>query len=95
MAISVRILGVPSLEVAGEVRVEPGAEELTLRSLISDHLAPLLGPSLPGALFDAQGQLRPEFAILVDGRSAMQLGGLECRARDGSAVLITALASGG
>ncbi len=95
MAIAVRILGVPSLEVAGEIGVEPGAEGLSLRSLISDCLAALVGPGLPGALLDAQGELRPEYAILVDGRSAVQLGGLECWVRDGSAVLITALASGG
>lgn len=95
MAIAVRILGVPSLEVAGEISIEPGAEGLSLRSLISDRLASLVGPGLPGALLDAQGELRPQYAILVDGRNAMQLGGLECRVRDGSAVLITALASGG
>jgi hypothetical protein len=51
--------------------------------------------ALPGALFNAGGELKPGYAILVDGRNAMQLGGLDLLVRDGSTVMLTAMVSGG
>lgn len=96
MAIFVRTMGILAVEMPGEVSVEPdSAAELTLRALIFDRLASQHEPRLPGALFDAQGELKQGYTILVDGRNAMQLGGLDLILRDGARVLITAMVSGG
>ncbi len=96
MAIEVRIIGVLSLDVPGLVTVDPGdAAWLSLRRLIYEHLARQVDARLPALLLDAQGQIRPGYAILVDGRNALQLGGLDCLVRDGAAVLITAEVAGG
>jgi hypothetical protein len=96
MAIHVRTMGVLSVEMPGEIRIESGsAGGLTLRCLIFDRLAGQHDSRLPGALFDAQEGLKPGYAILVDGRNAMQLGGLDLVVQDGANVLITALVSGG
>ena len=96
MAIQVRTMGLLSVDMPGQTTVEPGsAGGLSLHSLIFDRLASQHDPRLPGALFDAQEQLNPGYAILVDGRNAMQLGGLDLFVEDGASVLITALVSGG
>jgi molybdopterin converting factor small subunit len=96
MAIHVRTMGILSVEMPGQVTIELGpADGLTLRSLIFDRLASEEDDRLPGALFDAQDRLQSGYAILVDGRNAMQLGGLDLFVRDGATVLITALVSGG
>lgn len=89
-------MGILTVDMPGEITIEPSpAAGLTLRTLIFDCLASQHEPRLPGALFDAQGELRPGYTILVDGRNAMQLGGLDLVLRDGANVLITALVSGG
>ncbi len=95
MAITVNSMGVLSVQVPAKIVVEAGsAGGVTLRSLIFDHLVNH-AVDLPGVLLDGQGQLRSGYAILVDGRNALQLGGLDCFVKDGAAVWITALVSGG
>jgi hypothetical protein len=95
MAITVNSMGLLSVQVPAQIVVEAGpAGGVTLRSLIFDHLINHAA-DLPGVLLDAQGQLRSGYAILVDGRNAMQLGGLDLFVQDGTVVLITALVSGG
>ena len=96
MAISVISMGLLSVEIPGQVQVESGpAAGMTLRSLIFDHLASQYDTALPGVLLDVQGQPEPGYAILVNGRNAMQLGGLDVRVEDGSTVILTAMVSGG
>lgn len=96
MAITVISMGLLSVEIPGQVAIEPGsAGGMTLRSLMFEHLATLYDAALPGALFDAAGELKPAYAILVDGRNAMQLGGLDLLVSDGSTVMLTAMVSGG
>ena len=75
--------------------ISASSEGLTLRCLIFDRLTSQHDPRLPGALFDAQEELKPGYTILVDGRNAMQLGGLDLVLRDGANVMITAMVSGG
>ena len=95
MAITVISMGILSVEIPGQVHVESGAAGMTLRSLIFDHLASQHDSALPGILLDVQGQPKPGYAILVDGRNAMQLGGLDVLVKDGSTVIMTAMVSGG
>lgn len=95
MAITVLSMGLVGVEIPARVVIEPApAPALPLRDLLFDHLA-AFDPNLPRALVDAQGQLNPGYAILVDGRSAVQIGGLDLHVRDGATVLITATVSGG
>ena len=96
MTIYVRTMGILSVEMPGQMTVQMGsAAGLTLRCLIFDRLASKHDPRLPGVLFDAQEGLQPGYTILIDGRNAMQLGGLDLVLWDGANVLITALVSGG
>jgi hypothetical protein len=96
MAITVISMGLLSVEIPGQVAVEAGsAGGMTLRNLIYDRLAALHDAALPGVLFDPQERVRPGYAILVDGRNAMQLGGLDLVVNDGSTVMLTAMVSGG
>jgi hypothetical protein len=96
MSITVISMGLLSVEIPGQVAIEPGsAGGMTLRSLVFDRLAALHDAALPGVLFDAQEHLKPGYAILVDGRNAMQLGGLDLLVRDGATVMLTAMVSGG
>ena len=88
-------MGLVGVEMPGQVEVEPGpAQEFTLRELLFEQLAKY-DANLPGILVDAQDQLKSEYAILVDGRNASQVGGLEMSVRDGATILITAMISGG
>jgi len=94
MAIAVVCMGLP---VKGPARltVEPGPTGgLTLRELISTRLAPQFGFDIVAALCDAHG-LRSNYAILVNGRNATQLGGLDLCVDDGATVVITAMVAGG
>lgn len=94
MAITVVCLGLPvPVPARTTIEPEPGGS-LTLRDLLVNHLAPRYAPDLVEALFDAQG-LKPGYAILLDGRSAMQLGGLDLAVEDGSTVVIAAGVNGG
>ena len=96
MSITVISMGLLSVEIPAQVVVELGsAGGITLRSLIFERLAALHDAALPGTLFDAQEDLKPGYAILVDGRNAMQLGGLDLPVKDGSTVMLTAMVSGG
>ena len=95
MAITVLTMGLVAVQLPAQVLVEPGPQPgLTLRDLLFDHLAGY-DPDLPAALIDAQGQLKSGYAVLVDGRNATQIGGLDLFIRDGATVLITAMVSGG
>jgi molybdopterin converting factor small subunit len=95
MAITVLTMGLVAVQMPGQLTIEPGpVSGLALRDLLFDHLAGY-DPNLPEALVDAQGQLNPGYAILVDGRNAVQIGGLDLFVRDGATVLITAMVSGG
>ncbi len=95
MAITVLTMGLVAVEMPGQITVDPGpAPGLTLRDLLFDRLAEY-DADFPGALVDAQGQLNPGCAILVDGRNAVQIGGLDLFVRDGATVLVTAMVSGG
>jgi hypothetical protein len=95
MAITVNSMGLLSVHLPGQVMVDAGsAGGVTLRSLIFEHLAKHAA-DLPGVLLDSEGQIRAGYAILVDGRNATQLGGLDLFIRDGACVWITAMVSGG
>jgi len=95
MAITVLTMGLVAVQLPAQVVVEPGQRTgLALRDLLFDHLAGY-DPNLPEALVDAQGRIKPGYAILVDGRNATQIGGLDLVVRDGATVLITAMVSGG
>lgn len=95
MAITVLTMGLVAVQMPGQIVIELGpAPGLALRDLLFDHLAGY-DPNLPRALVDAQGQLNANYAILVDGRNAAQIGGLDLTVRDGATVLITAMVSGG
>jgi hypothetical protein len=95
MAISVNSMGLPSVHLPGQVVVDAGsAGGVTLRDLISEHLTDH-APDLPDVLLDSEGQIKAGYAILVDGRNATQLGGLDLFIRDGACVWITAMVSGG
>ena len=95
MAVRVLTMGLVGVEMPAQVEVEPGpAQEFTLRELLFEQLAKY-DANLPGILVDAQDQLKSEYAILVDGRNASQVGGLEMSVRDGATILITAMISGG
>jgi hypothetical protein len=95
MAITVLSMGLVAVQLPPRVLVDPGPQPgLALRDLLFDHLAGY-DPNLPGAVVDTQGQLNPGYAILVDGRNAIQIGGLDLFVRDGATVLITAMVSGG
>ena len=95
MTITVSSVGLVGIEMPAqlEIEVDPQAG-IRLRDLVFDRLQ-AVDPRLPSALVDDQGQLKPGYAILVDGRNAIQIGGLDLVVRDGSAVLITAMVSGG
>ena len=88
-------MGLVAIRLPAQILVEPGRlMGLRLRDLLFDHLEGQ-DPNLPGALVDTQSQLKPGYAILVDGRNATQIGGLDLLVRDGATVLITAMVSGG
>jgi hypothetical protein len=95
MTITVSSVGLVGIEMPAqlEIEVEPQAG-MRLRDLVFDHLA-ACDPRLPAALVDDRGQLKPGYAILVDGRNAIQIGGLDLVVPDGAAILITAMVSGG
>ena len=92
MAIKVASMGLP---VSGpkHLTIEPDSA-LTLRDLVTRYLAPQFDGNLVDALFDANG-LRREYAILVNGRSALELGGLDILLDDQAEVLITPPVTGG
>lgn len=95
MAIRVLTMGLVGVEMPGQIDVEPGrAQRFTLRDLLFEQLVKY-DENLPGILVDARGQIRSEYAILVDGRNAIQIGGLSMRIEDGMTILITAMVSGG
>jgi molybdopterin converting factor small subunit len=95
MAIRVLTMGLVGIEMPGQVEVEPDqAQGFTLRELLFEQLV-RYDANLPGILVDAQGELKPEYAILVDGRNAIQVGGLSMSIKDGTTILITAMVSGG
>lgn len=95
MAIRVLTMGLVGVEMPARVEVEPGpAQPITLRALIFEQLVKY-DANLPGILVDAQNQLKSEYAILVDGRNATQVGGLSMSIKDGTTILITAMVSGG
>jgi molybdopterin converting factor small subunit len=95
MAIKVLTMGLVGVEMPGQLEVEPGqAQGYTLRELLFDQLVKY-DANLPDILVDSQGQLKPEYAILVDGRNATQVGGLSMSIKDGTTILITAMVSGG
>ena len=94
MAIEVVCLGMP-LEGPTRLSVEHDpALGLTLRELISRHVAPQFKGDLVQALFDANG-LRDEFVILVNGRNALGLGGPDSPVQDQAQVYIMPPVDGG
>ena len=95
MAITVSSFGLSGIEIPRQIWVEPGpAQGLVLRTLLFDHLA-AYDANLPAVLVDEHDQLNPGYAILVDGRNAIQIGGLDLFVKDGATLLITAMVSGG
>jgi len=67
---------------------------LTLRDLVTRYLASQFDGNLADALFDANG-LREEYVILVNGRNALGLDGLDTVLDDQAEVLITPPVTGG
>jgi MoaD family protein len=60
-----------------------------------EHVAARHGPALGGALFSEEGDLRPHFHVLVNGRNIRLLAGLDTRLQDGDTVsLITPIGGG-
>lgn len=94
MAIKVMCLGLP-LDGPTQVSIEPGPDVgLTLRELITRYLAPQFEGDLVEALIDSQG-LRGDYVVLVNGRNAIGLGGLDVPLGDKAEVLITPPVGGG
>lgn len=94
MAISVVCIGLP-VKVPARLTVEPGLTGgLTLRELIFTHLVHQCGSQIVAELCDAHG-LKSNYAILANGRNAIQLGGLDLYVNDGSTVVITTMVAGG
>jgi molybdopterin converting factor small subunit len=92
--ITVVCMGLP-VQVPARTMVESGPTgSLTLRSLILTRLASQHGSGLIDALFDGE-DLKPGYVILVNGRNAVQLGGLEVVVEDGATVVVTPVVSGG
>ncbi|HSR29094.1 MAG TPA: hypothetical protein VLY63_00915 [Anaerolineae bacterium] len=95
MAITVVTMGLVGIEMPRQVEVEPDrAQGFTLRELLFEQLV-RYDANLPGILVDARGEFKSEYAILVDGRNATQVGGLSMSIKDGTTILITAMVSGG
>lgn len=95
MSITVSAVGLVGVEMPAQLEIEVDPQPgIRLRDLIFDRLE-AVDPRLPRTLVDDEGLLKPGYAILVDGRNAIQIGGLDLVVRDGAAVLITAMVSGG
>ena len=92
MAIKVACMGLP-VQGPKHLSIEP-ASALTLRDLITRYLAPQFDGNLVDTLFDANG-LRKEYVILVNGRNALELGGLDIVLDNQADVLITPPVTGG
>ena len=94
MAIKVMCLGLP-LHGPTQVSIELGPNVgLTLRELITRYLAPQFDGDLVKTLFDSK-DLRESYVILVNGRNAMGLGGLDVPLGDETEVLIIPPVGGG
>lgn len=93
MAIKVVCLGLP---IPGPTRltIEPGSAQLTLRQLITNHLAPHFEGNLANVLFDAQG-LSDAYVVLVNGLNVLGQEGLDTLILDHSEVIITPPVGGG
>jgi molybdopterin converting factor small subunit len=92
MAIKVACMGLP-LQGPKHVSIEADSA-LTLRDLVTRYLAPQFDGNLVDALFDANG-LPQNYVILVNGRNALELGGLDILLEDQAEVLITPPVTGG
>lgn len=92
MNVRVRRAGLLTEEMPVEVRLECAAGA-TLRDVV-DGLASRFGPPVTAAVLDG-GRLRAGVVVLLDGRSAASLRGLDTPLRDGSEVLLTLMAAGG
>lgn len=53
------------------------------------------GPALTAELFDARGEVRPYYSLLVNGRNVEFLGGLETRLSETDVLTIIPPAAGG
>ena len=94
MFITVMCLGLPG-SCPGRVPIEidrPGP--LSLGDLIVQELAARYGPDFVAALIDRDG-LRPGYVVLLNGRNATQVGGLQAIVADGATVLFTVPVAGG
>ena len=94
MFITVMCLGLPGA-CPGRAGIEidqPGP--LLLGDLITQQLAAGYGPSFVTALIDGD-DLRPGYVVLINGRNATQVGGLQAAVADGATVLFTVPVSGG
>ena len=92
MAIQVACMGLP-IRGPKHLTIEPDST-ITLRDLVTRYLALQFDGNLAETLFDAKG-LREEYVILVNGRNALELGGLDILLDDQAEVLITPPVTGG
>jgi molybdopterin converting factor small subunit len=67
---------------------------LALGDLITRQLATRYGPDFVTALIDGD-DLHPGYVVLINGRNATQVGGLQAAVADGATVLFTVPVSGG
>ena len=94
MFITVMCLGLPGA-CPGRASIEidqPGP--LSLGDLITHQLAAGYGPGFVTALIEGV-DLRPGYVVLINGRNATQVGGLQAAVADGATVLFTVPVSGG
>jgi hypothetical protein len=94
MFITVMCLGLPG-SCPGRAGIEidqPGP--LSLGDLIVRELAARYGAGFVIALIDGDG-LRPGYVVLINGRNATQVGGLQAVVADGATVLFTVPVAGG
>lgn len=94
MAIRIACFGLP---VTGPTRltVELGPNmQITLRELIERHLAPRFEGDLLGTLVDGE-ELAPNWVVLINGRNALGLGGLDATLDGDAQVLISPPVGGG
>jgi molybdopterin converting factor small subunit len=94
MFITVMCLGLPGScpSRAGIEIDQPGP--LSLGDLIVQELSARYGAGFVTALID-RDDLRPGYVVLINGRNATQVGGLQAAVADGATVLFTVPVSGG
>ena len=94
MVVTVMCLGLPGACPARTTIEFDRSDPLSLGDLITQQLATRFGTSFVAALVD-DGELRAGYVVLINGRNATQVGGLQAVVEDAATVLFTVPVSGG